>query len=134
MKTKCKRVLVAEDNFVLSQVLKFNLERAGYAVEVAANGSAAARRLAAEPFDLLITDYQMPQMNGDELCRVARHDLGLSGMPIVLCSAKGLEIDVEGMLAEYDITQLFFKPFSMKEIVSLVDAVLGTSVAVAQGA
>lgn len=113
------RVLVAEDNFALANVLRFNLQRAGFAVTVAENGLQAIDFLARETFDLLMTDFQMPGVDGEQLCRTVRHDLKLE-MPIVMCSAKGFEIDVEGLKAQYRISKILYKPFSVQAIINLV--------------
>jgi DNA-binding response OmpR family regulator len=118
------RVLVAEDNHVMSDVLRFNLERAGFEVVVTNNGRLAVEQLRQAKFDLLITDYQMPEVDGKELCRTVREVLGQSEMPIVMCSAKGLELDTAELNARYGITKVIYKPFSMREIVALVRSLL----------
>lgn len=122
-------ILVAEDNFVLARVLKFNLERAGFSVTVAHDGAEAARLLQEQRFDLLLTDHQMPKVSGGELCRIARQELALTDLPIVMCSAKGLELDVERLRTEYQLIHLFFKPFSVRDIVTLIAELLTPTVA-----
>jgi two-component system alkaline phosphatase synthesis response regulator PhoP len=124
MSASTPMVLIAEDNFVLARVLKFNLERAGCQVSVVHNGADAVRLLREQRYDLLLTDHQMPQVSGGELCRIVRQDLGLADLPIVMCSAKGLELDVERLRTEYQLMHLFFKPFSVRDIVALVSEVL----------
>ncbi len=114
------RVLVAEDNHALANVLRFNLQRAGIAVTVANNGKQAIELLGREAFDLLMTDFQMPGVNGEQLCRAVRQDLQLEDLPIVLCSAKGFELDIQGLKSEYRISEVLYKPFSMQAIVNLV--------------
>ena len=59
------KVLIAEDNRVFGDVLKFNLERHGLDVTLMRTGDAAARALAEQSFDLLLTDIEMPGMRGD---------------------------------------------------------------------
>lgn len=114
------RVLVAEDNYALANVLRFNLQRAGFAVTVANNGMQAIDLLGREAFDLLMTDFQMPGANGEQLCRAVRHDLLLDRLPIVLCSAKGFEVDIQALKSEYGISAVLYKPFSVQAIVNLV--------------
>ena len=120
MNSSAQRVLVAEDSRVLANVLRFNLSRAGFDVTVAGNGVIAFQHLQHESFDLLITDYQMPQMNGEELCQAVREQLRIEHLPILICTAKGLEIDIEQMQSRYGIVQVIHKPFSMQEITHLV--------------
>ena len=66
------RVLLADDDDVLASALADVLRRAGFCVLVAGSGKQAFRRLCAEPFDLLITDIVMPEMDGLDLLRWLR--------------------------------------------------------------
>ncbi|MCA9057950.1 MAG: response regulator, partial [Planctomycetaceae bacterium] len=69
------RILVAEDNRILLDVLRFNLVRAGYEVLTAMNGLEALTVLREhQPIDLLITDCQMPGLSGVEVCTQVRQD------------------------------------------------------------
>jgi CheY-like chemotaxis protein len=61
------RILIAEDNRILSDVMRFNLQKAGFEVTVAENGTIAVEHLQLQAFDLLITDYQMPGLDGEQL-------------------------------------------------------------------
>ncbi len=84
-------ILIAEDNAVTSSVLKFNLERGGFQLQVASDGQEALDWLGENRADLIITDYQMPQVSGLELIQRVRESRVNRQTPIVLCSAKGLE-------------------------------------------
>ena len=121
-------ILIAEDNGLLSDVLCFNLRNAGFEVTAAENGLVAIEKLKATAFDLLITDYQMPVVDGAELCKAVRTELHLSDMPIVMCSAKGLEINVEKLKIDFGLSKLVFKPFSVREIVSTVRELIAARV------
>lgn len=116
----CKQILVAEDNRVLSDVLKFNLLRAGFEVTVARDGRTAIEQLQERSFGLLITDYQMPGANGEQIIEHARKTLGLNTMPIIMCSAKGLELDIEHLQNDLQVSKVIYKPFSMREIIDLI--------------
>jgi CheY-like chemotaxis protein len=122
------RILIAEDNGLLSEVLCFNLKNAGFEVAAAENGLVAIEKLKAAAFDLLITDYQMPIVDGAELCRAVRTELHLTHMPILMCSAKGLEIDIEKLKTDFGLSKLLFKPFSVREIVSAARELIAASV------
>ena len=117
------RVLIVEDNRVFANVLRFNLERAGFMVTVAYDGTQAIATLQHGHFDLLITDFQMPDINGDQLCRVVRGQLRLEHLPIVICSAKGCEISAAQLQADYRVRHVIFKPFSMRDIISIVQTI-----------
>jgi CheY-like chemotaxis protein len=111
-------ILIAEDNEVTSRVLKFNLERGGYEVHVAQDGLEALEFLAERPAELLITDFQMPRMGGLELIQNVRRTHAPDFLPIFLCSAKGLELDLDLLKSKYHIEQVFFKPFSPKALIA----------------
>jgi CheY-like chemotaxis protein len=115
------RILLAEDNPAMAKVMQFNLQRMGAEVLIAQHGKEAIDILEVEDFDLLVSDLQMPQMNGDELCRYLRQQSKWADLPIVLCSAKGLETSTQTLVRECGIQKVFYKPFSPQELVSYVE-------------
>ena len=123
-----KHVIVAEDNRVLLDVIRFNLKRSGYQVSTAIEGGEALRQLEQSPIDLLITDCQMPGMSGLELCRIIRHHPTLHSLPILFCTAKGYEIN-DAVLNELSLPQIICKPFSPRELLAQVDAILQPAIA-----
>ena len=115
-----KRVLVAEDNVALASVIRFNLERAGLAVTVAHNGRQAWEHAQKQPFDLVVTDQQMPEMTGCELCHLLRGDPAFAKIPIIMLTAKGMELELPRLRDELRISATFLKPFSPREVVQAV--------------
>lgn len=113
-------MLVVEDNSALAHVVKFNLERSGMHVSLARNGREAWDMLANITVDLIISDHQMPEMSGLELCRLLRGDDRFRDLPFILATAKRMEIDIDGIRDELNITQTFSKPFSPAAMVSAV--------------
>ena len=124
MTANAPHILIAEDNIAMADVVRFNLQHAGFRVTVCRNGQEAFDILSAEPFDVVITDYQMPGLNGEELCRKMRGDERLSGMPVIMVSAKGLELDVDALQDELQLQSILYKPFSPRELTRLVQASL----------
>lgn len=124
-----KKILLAEDNLAIAKVLEFNLARAGFAVTHAADGAVAAEAAAREAFDLVITDYQMPKLNGEQLCQSIRTGSLNRETPIVLCSAKGLEFDATHLRETYDVIKAFAKPFSPGEVVAYAWTLLNPAMA-----
>jgi CheY-like chemotaxis protein len=116
-----KKILVAEDNVVLGDVLRFNLQRSGYAVTLVLNGHEALRLLTSQHFDVLVTDFEMPGIDGEKLCAYARYDLKLDSLRIIMCSAKGMELDRELLREKYCLESILFKPFSIRELTILID-------------
>jgi CheY-like chemotaxis protein len=121
MDPSSKRILVAEDNAAMASVVQFNLERAGFFVTVAHDGLTAWEFLQEESFDLLLTDQQMPGMTGCQLCEHVRAVAALADMPVILLTAKGLELELPRIRDELKITATFLKPFSPKEVVKAVE-------------
>ncbi|MGA2974814.1 MAG: response regulator [Spirochaetia bacterium] len=93
--TRHERLLIAEDSITARTLLKGILEGAGYEVATAVDGMDALTRLKAEPFDLLVSDVDMPRMNGFELTAKVRADKKLQELPVVLVTALGLQKDRE---------------------------------------
>jgi CheY-like chemotaxis protein len=122
-------VLVAEDDRTISDVIRFNLERAGYRVTLARDGLEAWGLLQSMKFDMFVTDYQMPRMTGEEVCRALRINLPDLHLPIVFLSARGMELNVERMKQELGIETLLFKPFSPRELVQEIAKCLEKSIA-----
>src|SRR5262245_54474241 len=111
-------VLVADDDAHIREVVRFTLARAGHTVELAADGAAAAERLARAGIDLVILDILMPELDGLTLCRQLRRRV-----PIVLLSSRGEEADrVLGL--DLGADDYLAKPFSPRELVARVAAVL----------
>ncbi len=120
------RILIAEDNLVMAHVLQFNLERAGFDVHAAGDGALALEAAMEDSFDIVITDYQMPRMNGAELVQQLRTYPEYRDTPVVMCSAKGYEINSEQLTLELGITEVVYKPFSPAHIVELITALTAT--------
>ena len=92
MKSRAKRALIADDNVALARVTQFALNGAGYETEATYNGRLALEAALKTQFDIVITDQQMPEMTGVELCRELRNLPQYASCPIILLTAKGLEL------------------------------------------
>lgn len=117
-------ILIAEDDRVLMEIMRFNLCRAGFEVVSAFDGRTATELASRQKFDLIISDYQMPYMTGEEFCRATRDGDCNVDTPIFLCTAKGFEIDHDRLRNELRVTQMFLKPFSPRELVEAVTKTL----------
>lgn len=124
------RILIVEDDQAIARVLQRNLEREGFAVTAAEDGRTAIEALQAEHFDFVLCDYQLPDMTGEEVCRHIRSTAAHRHVPLALCTAKAHEIDVAGLVVELGLTQVFFKPFSLREITSAICQAAGRAVTV----
>ncbi|MEM9192563.1 MAG: response regulator transcription factor [Myxococcota bacterium] len=114
------RVLVVDDEPRIREVVQYALEREGFAVETAAEGSQVPSLVAASAPDLIVLDIMLPGIDGLELCRQLRKT---STVPILFLSAKGEEIDrVLGL--ELGGDDYLTKPFSPRELTARVKAIL----------
>jgi DNA-binding response OmpR family regulator len=115
-----QRVLVVDDDPTVSDVVRLYLERAGYAVDQAADGPSALESLAARPPSLVVLDLMLPGMSGLDLCRMLR---ARSDVPVVMLTALGEEADrLTGL--ELGADDYLTKPFSPRELVLRVRSVL----------
>lgn len=114
------RILIADDEPQIRDVLRFALERAGMEVTVVRNGAEAVQQVQRGGLDLIVLDIGMPEMDGLEVCRKVRH---ASDIPILFLSARNEEIDrVLGL--EMGGDDYVTKPFSPRELVARVGAIL----------
>lgn len=114
------RILIADDEPNIREVISFALERAGFAVATARNGSEALQQLRRGQIDLIVLDIGMPEMDGLEVCRQIRKS---SDVPILFLSARDEEIDrVLGL--EIGGDDYVTKPFSARELVARVNVIL----------
>ena len=92
---KIKHLLVVEDSITARTLLKNILEGAGYAVKTAVDGMDAWAVLKTDPVDIVISDVEMPRMNGFDLTTAIRHDHILAELPVVLVTARASHEDRE---------------------------------------
>ncbi len=116
-----RRILAVEDNPALASVIRFNLRKAGFDVTCARNGHEAWQLLGRQQFDFLVTDHQMPEMTGYELCERMRGDARLCQLPIIMLTAKGLELELSKLKDKLGVLQILPKPFSPSELVQRIE-------------
>jgi two-component system chemotaxis sensor kinase CheA len=90
---KRKRILVVEDSLTARELERHMLEAGGYEVETAVDGVEAMAKLAQQRVDLIVTDVQMPRMNGFEFTTRVRADERLRTIPVIIVTTRGDEAD-----------------------------------------
>lgn len=121
-----KRILIIEDEKDLAELLAFNLEKEGFNVICAHDGISGLELARADMPDLILLDIMLPGMQGTEVCKALRKKERTIRIPVIMLTAKGDEIDrVVGF--EVGADDYIVKPFSMREIVLRIKAVLRRS-------
>ncbi|HWP44472.1 MAG TPA: response regulator transcription factor [Blastocatellia bacterium] len=121
--TRIRSVVIVEDDDDIADSIRYNLEREGFRVRVAATGEDALNMILDRPPSLILLDLNLPHMSGLELCRRLRAESGTARVPILILTARTDEADkVLGLNLGAD--DYITKPFSMRELLARVNAVL----------
>ncbi len=116
-------ILVVEDDESISSIIKYNLKKAGYMVNLVDNGNDAIDSAKSSPPDLVLLDWMLPGMTGIDVCKALRSQPETMNIPIIMLSAKGEEIDkITGL--ERGADDYITKPFSPVELSARIKAVL----------
>ncbi|MEH7307148.1 response regulator transcription factor [Neobacillus drentensis] len=114
------KILLVDDERRIIEVLEAYLEREGYEIHCADNGIDALKKVKALNPDLIILDLMLPDISGEEVCRLVRKE---SDVPILMLTAKSAEDDrINGIVMGAD--DYLTKPFSPREVVVRVQAIL----------
>lgn len=117
------RVLVVDDDPDIRELVSFKLRQLEIDVECEGDGEAGLAAAVANPPDLVLLDLMMPKLSGLDVCRSLRANESTARVPIIMLTAKAQEADVERGFA-LGADDYVVKPFSPRELVSRVQAVL----------
>ncbi len=120
-----KRILLCDDEIHIVRAAEFKLKRAGYDVETASNGEEAWEIIQRDPPDMLITDCQMPRLDGFGLTKRIRENPATRELPIFMLTAKGFELRPDELAEQWNVMGIIAKPFSPRELLRTIDQVLG---------
>jgi DNA-binding response OmpR family regulator len=113
------KVLIADDEYVISRCVSFMLKKEGYDCRTVADGEAALAALHAEPPQLLILDLDMPKKNGFEVCRALRADPALKDIHVLVLTAKGQPI-TRDWRTRIPADHFMLKPFDPRALLEYV--------------
>ncbi|MHA1559757.1 MAG: phosphate regulon transcriptional regulator PhoB [Alphaproteobacteria bacterium] len=120
------RVMIVEDEEPLTELLRYNLEAEGYAVEASLRGDEAELKIREVLPDLILLDWMLPGVSGIELCRRLRRRDETRDLPIIMLTARGEETErIRGLSTGAD--DYVVKPFSVPELMARVRAILRRS-------
>ena len=117
------KILVAEDERDIRELIGFSLRFADFEVVLTQNGEEAIEMAPVEEPDLILLDVRMPKMSGYEACRRLKEDASTSEIPVVFLSAKGQEKEIEEGL-DSGAVDYIVKPFAPDELADQVREIL----------
>ena len=117
------KIVIAEDERDIRDLIAFTLRFAGYEVSAAANGEEAVELVEKEKPDLVLMDVRMPRMTGYDACRVIKANPLYADTPVVFLSAKGQDSEVETGLS-VGAEEYMLKPFAPDELTEKVREIL----------
>lgn len=114
-----KKILIADDEPHVSLILKQFLERAGYQVHTVLNGEQALAEITNRAPDIIITDVQMPKINGIQLCEMIYHTMPHHQILIIMMTSR-TDSAIRSWIETYPQIELMEKPLSMRRLAAYI--------------
>lgn len=124
------RIVVVDDEAHITRAVRMKLTKAGFEVETAFDGRQAWEIIQREPPQAVVTDLQMPHIDGVELCQLIRNNEATRDIPVILLTARGLEFDEDEISRTLQLSHVLWKPFSPRELLKCVQESLSAQTAV----
>ncbi len=122
-----KKVLLCDDEIHILRAAEMKVRRAGYDVRIAHDGEEAWEMIQSDLPDVLVTDVQMPRVDGFELSRRIRGNAATKDLPILMLTAKCFELEQQEMMEKWGIVDIVPKPFSPRELLRRIDQIVGSA-------
>jgi DNA-binding response OmpR family regulator len=119
-----KCILLCDDEAHILRAAEFKFKRAGYDVLLAGDGEEGWDLVLSHRPDVVVTDCQMPRLNGLQLAERIKNTPDTAGLPVIMLSAKGFELSPAMIREQFGIRTMLAKPFSPRELFQRVEAVL----------
>jgi len=117
------RILIAEDEPDIRELVAFTLRFAGHEVTTTSNGEEAVQQASQIVPDLILMDVRMPKMTGYDACRILKTNSALKDIPVVFLSAKGQDSEIQTGL-DAGAEEYLLKPFAPDQLTERVKAIL----------
>ncbi|HDZ26600.1 hypothetical protein LCGC14_1169260 [marine sediment metagenome] len=118
-----KKILIVDDDQLMQKLLEYIIKKAGYKVSVADNGSNALKIVKRDKPNLIISDVEMPKMNGLELCQKLKENFDTKLIPIILITSNTqIQDKLSGFRSGAD--DYFMKPLHLKNLLTRVQSLL----------
>jgi len=119
------KILIVDDSPTMRRILVNTVVKAGYpSVKEAEDGRDALAKMMAGKFDLLMTDWNMPNMNGLELVEAVRADANLKGIPILMVTTRNMKEDIVTAIKS-GVNGYIVKPFDAKTLNTKINEIIG---------
>jgi two-component system, chemotaxis family, chemotaxis protein CheY len=116
-----RKILAVDDSSSVRKLLKFSLKTKGWEVSLAEDGQEALELLAKDRYDIIITDINMPRMDGFEFLTRVRRDAAYADTPVIILTTEGQDEDKEKAMG-MGASDYIVKPFKPTQLLSLVEA------------
>ena len=120
-----RTIVIADDEPHLIYIVAYNLKKAGFDVHTVANGRECVTLATTLRPDLIVSDYQMPVLDGLAACQELKQDPRSAAIPVLLLTARGHRLTDEE-LARTNAKAVLPKPFSARQLLAKIDEVLGS--------
>jgi DNA-binding response OmpR family regulator len=122
-----KKVLLCDDEVHILRTAEIKVRQAGLDVRTARDGQEAWELILKETPDIVVTDLQMPRVDGLELVSRIRAHEATRHLPVIMLTAKGFEVSRTELATQWGIFKVMAKPFSPRELVRVLDEALGAA-------
>ncbi len=119
-----KRILICDDELHILRAAEFKFKRAGFDVVCANDGEEAWQQIEQSLPDILITDCQMPRLDGIGLVKRIRENPATADLPVVMLTAKGFELSRAELSRQLGVLSIIPKPFSPRGLLKRVEDIL----------
>jgi len=117
-----KRVLLCDDEIYILRAAEIKLRHAGFEVDTAADGEEGWQKIVEHTPDIVVTDCQMPRLDGMGLIRRMREHPETAEIPALMLTAKGFELSKQELAERWKVITVLPKPFSPRELLQIVTA------------
>jgi len=118
------RVLLCDDEIYILRAAEIKLKHAGFDVQTADDGEEGWQKSLEQKPDIVVTDCQMPRLDGLGLIRRMREHPETHDIPALMLTAKGFELSAEELAEKWNVIAVLHKPFSPRELLQIVSGVI----------
>lgn len=118
-----EHILVVEDDEDIQELILHNLTKDGFRVTIVSDGESALHKVKSDPFDCILLDLMLPEMDGLEVCRFLKKSAKTQNIPVIMVTARGEEADIVAGL-ELGADDYIIKPFSPRVLIARIHATL----------